>query len=334
QIPLAPFFFMKLVYEKFLTNIRENQLIKPIDRILAAISCGPDSICMLNLLLILKKKLGYDLGIAYINHNLRPNEVKKEVKFILKTGISLKLPVYIESVRIGKTKSGLESEARKARYAALTEIAKKNDYDIIATGHTLDDLAETVLLNLVRSKCEEGIMAIPVKRQLADGNISIIRPMLSLKKQEILAYLKYRRIKFCLDSSNKDMNFSRNLVRHEILPRLMKINQKLFEHLATLSKYSEMKETYFDELVENIQKPFAKANYNYMSLDLKMFFKYNSYLRWKLLKSTLSKLNIQDYSKSIQEILQFLASANNKTLLKNISIEKKGDNLVFRKILK
>ncbi|MBU0952094.1 MAG: tRNA lysidine(34) synthetase TilS [Elusimicrobia bacterium] len=328
---------MKLIYEKFLAHVRENQLIKPTDKILAAVSCGPDSVCMLNLLLTLRKKLGFNLGIAYINHNLRPNEVKNEVKFILKTGVNLKLPVYIESVRIKKSKSGVESEARKVRYGALAEIANHNGYNVIATGHTLDDLAETVLLNLVRSRCEEGITAIPVKRQLTGKDILIIRPLLSLKKQEILAYLKDRHIKYCFDSSNKDVNFSRNLIRHEILPKLLKINRQVFEHFANLSKYSDLKETYFDKIAETAQKAAVRLNYNYVTLDLKTFFKYNPYLRWKLLKSILSKLNIQDYSKSIQEIFQFLASAKggkNKIILKNISIERKGDDLVFKKTQK
>src|SRR3989339_1035815 len=169
----------KLLFEKFLTNIRENKLISPTDRVLAAVSCGPDSVCMLNLLCTLRKKLGFDLGIAYVNHNLRPSEVKNELKFITKTGTDLRLPVYIRSVKIRRTGAGIEAQARKLRYNSLSEIAAANNYNIIATGHTLDDLAETVLLNIARSTCEEGVGSIPVKRALDGAGITVVRPLLS-----------------------------------------------------------------------------------------------------------------------------------------------------------
>lgn len=321
----------KLIFEKFVKNVRENKLIRPTDRVLAAVSCGPDSVCMIHLLTTLKKKLGFDLGIAYINHNLRPKEVKNEIKFILKTALALKLPVFIENIRINKTKSGIESEARKLRYKALQNIAEKNDYNKIATGHTLDDCAETVLLNLTRSRCEEGPSAIPVIREITGKKIFIIRPVITLKKNEILKYLKKTGKNYCIDSSNADISFSRNLIRHRIMPILEKINPKIPEHLLNLSKWSEIKEAYFDKLSENASNSIIKNHYNYLRLDLKSFLKYNEYLQWKILKHVLIRFQEQNPSKAVEEIFRFLNSGKKKLLFKNLLIKQKGNCLTLKK---
>ncbi|OGS21609.1 MAG: tRNA lysidine(34) synthetase TilS [Elusimicrobia bacterium RIFOXYA2_FULL_39_19] len=319
----------KILFDKLLKNNRENQLIFPEDRLLAAVSCGPDSICMLNLLLILQKKMCFELGVAYINHNLRPKEVKKETAFILKTAKDLKLQVFIENIKIPKTKMGIEAQARQARYSALTEIAKKHGFNKIATGHTLDDQTETIILNLLRSTCEEGITAIPVKRNISGTKIEIIRPILNISKPEINRFLKNHKISFCIDTSNKKNIHTRNIVRNKITPLLKKINPNISAHLVSLCKWSAVKEQHFQNILLSILNKIIIKKTSSVDLDLYDFLKYNSYLQWKIVKYILLYLGIRDSSKYTENVFAFLSSNKQSALINNITVIKRKNKITF-----
>ncbi|MFN3967030.1 MAG: tRNA lysidine(34) synthetase TilS [Endomicrobiia bacterium] len=327
----------KIIWEKFLKTVKKNNLILPNDRILCAVSAGPDSISLTHLLIRLKKILNFDLGLAYINHQLRPKkQIKKEIKLVKKIAEEFNLPYFIEEIRIKKTGLGLEAFARKLRYKALQKIAEKNHFNKIATGHTLNDQAESVLLNLIRSRNLDGITGIPLFRPTENKKIKIIRPLLEIKKEELIKYLKENKIKYCFDISNLDTSISRNLIRRKILPLMEKINPSVQEHLSEFAKFSYYKHQYIEKNIKRIFKRTAhtvKEKKDTISLDLLKFLRYNIYLQRKILTfcfEYLLKKNIEE--KTVDQTLNFINSNRKEITIKEFLIKKCQTRIYLKKI--
>jgi len=207
---------MKATEQKVLRFIKENDLIKLDDKILIALSGGPDSIFLLHFLNKYKNKFKIKLGAVHINHLLRGKVSDRDELFCKAVCEELNLPFYSSRKNVKvfakKNKLSIELAARKIRYSVFEKLVKKNSFDKIATAHVADDNVETVLLNLIKGAGLSGIAGIPVKR----GNI--IRPVLCLTKKEILDYLAANKFEFRIDESNLSNEYERNFLRNEIIP--------------------------------------------------------------------------------------------------------------------
>lgn len=209
---------MKKIEEKVFKLIDEKQLIEKNDKILIALSGGPDSVFLLYFLNKFKKKFSIELGALHVNHKLRGKDSDEDAKFCEKICKELKIPCYIISKNVrtfsSRKKISIEEAGREIRYSELKKNSKKNKYSKIATAHNSNDNAETVLLNLIKGTGFSGLAGIPVKRE------NIIRPILNLTRDEILYYLKENEIDFRIDESNFSNNYERNFLRNEIIPSL------------------------------------------------------------------------------------------------------------------
>lgn len=211
---------MKATEQKVLRFIKENNLIKSNDKILIALSGGPDSIFLLHFLNKFKNKFKIKLGAVHINHLLRGKESDRDEIFCEAVCKELDIPFY--SVRKNvkafarKNKLSIELAARKVRYSEFEKLVKKNSFDKIATAHVADDNLETVFLNLIKGAGLNGIAGIPVKRDY------IIRPILCLTKSEVLDYLEANKFEFRIDESNLSNDYERNFLRNEIIPLIKK----------------------------------------------------------------------------------------------------------------
>ncbi len=323
------------VWEKFLKTVKENDLILPNDRVLCAVSAGPDSISLTHLLLKLRKILNFELGLIYINHKLRPQkQIKKEIELVKKTAEKFNLPYFIEEIEIKKTGLGLEASARKLRYRKFQEIAKKHNFNKIATGHTLNDQAENVLLNLIRSRNLDGITGIPLVRASENKKIKIIRPLLEIKKDELIKYLKENKIKYCFDTSNLNTSISRNLVRRKILPLMEKINPSVQEHLSEFAKFSYFKQQYVEKHIKNAVKKLIHTNQkkNENWLDLLKLLRYNIYLQRKILIICLKFLGEENIEgKTIDQIINFINSNKKEIIIRKIRVKKWQNKLSLKK---
>ncbi len=192
------------------------------DRVLVALSGGADSMCLLNSLWENSEKLGITVCAAHYNHRLRGEESERDARFAEKQCAQRNIPFLCESGDVSteaeKTHRSLEETAREMRYAFLREAAEKLSCNVIATAHNADDNAETVLLNLTRGSGAKGLSGIPLRR----GNI--VRPLLMNTREEIEAYLEERNIPHVEDSSNASDDYTRNLIRHRVIPVLKEIN--------------------------------------------------------------------------------------------------------------
>lgn len=191
---------------------------------LVAVSGGPDSIALWHALERLVPKLGLKLAAIHLNHGLRGAEsdldeewVRQQIK---KSGAQFFSRKVDTAAVAEKRNLGIEETARALRYEFFTEVARAEKAAAVATGHTLDDQAETVLLRLVRGAGMDGLGGIPPVTH-RDG-MRFIRPLIETTRAEILRYLEQEKASYRTDSSNADIQFRRNFVRHELLPQIEK----------------------------------------------------------------------------------------------------------------
>lgn len=205
-----------------------------------AVSGGPDSVALARLVVELGQR-GQAAGVtlAHLNHQLRGEESDADRSFVEELGQRLGVPVRTQAidVRAVAQQSGenLEDAARRLRYDWLAQLAREVGAGWVATGHTADDQAETVLHRLLRGAGLQGLGGMPPRRTLASG-VDLLRPLLAVRRQEVLALLEETGQSFRADSSNLDRRFTRNRIRHELLPRLVdSFNPAIVEILNRLA---------------------------------------------------------------------------------------------------
>lgn len=214
-----------------------NNLFSSGETIVVAVSGGPDSLCLLDMLKLLSEPLQLKLVVAHLDHCLRP-EGKIEAAGVAALVRSLSLPFELKAVDIKAYKEelgvGEEEAGRLARYNLLFEAARKHGAEKIATGHHRDDLAETVLLNVLRGSSVDGMAGIlPISVR---HGFKLIRPLLCLWRSEIEAYCNERGLSPYTDSSNLETDYKRNKVRLELIPHIEEnYNPRVRESLARIA---------------------------------------------------------------------------------------------------
>lgn len=198
--------------------IRDHHLLAAHDRVVLGVSGGADSVALVHVMARLRSLLRVQVSIVHVDHQLRA-ESGEDARFVEALGARVQMPVTVVPCEIRKASAaGLEDAARRARYAAFLDVAQRQSASKIALAHTADDQAETVLLRLLRGAGLTGLSAIPVSRPL--GEATVIRPLLEIWRDELLAYLKQHRAAYRTDVSNEDPAFVRNRIRRELLPML------------------------------------------------------------------------------------------------------------------
>ncbi len=224
--------------------LKEQALLSPGDKVIAAVSGGADSVAMLFALYLLRDELGVTLEAAHFNHHLRGAESDRDEAFVTDFCGRYDIPLHLGSGRIVPGKKGLEAAARDARYAFLRRLPGK-----VATAHTADDNAETVLMRLIRGTGLKGLGAIaPVS-----GNV--IRPMLTVTRDDVEAFLEEYALPHVEDSSNGTDDFLRNRIRHGILPLMRAENPRIGENLSAMALLLRQDEACLQAMIPEEQVP-------------------------------------------------------------------------------
>ena len=209
---------------KLLKFMRQYEMVAPGDHVICAVSGGADSVALLFSMYLLKDKLGIQLSAAHFNHRLRMEESDRDEAFVRAFCSRYDIPLFVGAADVKPGKKGLEAAARDARYGYLRQLPGK-----IATAHTADDNAETVLLHLVRGTGLKGLGGItPVTGQ-------VIRPMLTCTRQNVEDFLQEWNLCHITDSSNDSDAFLRNRLRHHVMPLLKEENPKLAENMSAMA---------------------------------------------------------------------------------------------------
>lgn len=210
---------------RFQNVLAKHSLLPRGSKILVAVSGGPDSVALLALLVRLREKHGFALHAAHVNYQLRGRDSERDEAHVQKLCKKWSVPLSVLHPK-SQPESNIEERLRIIRYQYFERIRKRNGLDCIVTAHTMNDVAETVLLNLIRGSGSRGLS--PFQRSLP----SLVRPFVYFQKADIKQFLSIEGIPFRLDRSNLSKRFTRNRVRHELLPLLETFNPRIIETLA------------------------------------------------------------------------------------------------------
>ncbi len=237
--------------EKVRHTIKLYNMLKKGDSVLVAVSGGPDSLCLLEILNILKDDYRLSLHVAHLNHRFR-KEARKEAEFVRLLSEKKGIPAAIEAIDVKaycrERKLSLQEGAREVRYSFLNRVADAVGAAKIATGHTADDQAETFLMRLLRGAGAAGFSGIPPVRE------RIIRPLIDVTKKEALSLLKEKNIKYVKDPSNVKPKYLRNKIRLELIPLLKKYNPNIIDTLHREAGLLREDESLLDEITETYFK--------------------------------------------------------------------------------
>jgi tRNA(Ile)-lysidine synthase len=244
--------------QQLLKTIRKQESLRPGDRVAAAVSGGADSVALLHLLLELRAELGIVLSIAHVNHKLRGDESDADQHFVADLAKQHDLEFHLCEAPVDENNpSGIEAAARELRYAFFRRLAAgeasgdvKRTTAKIATAHTLDDQAETVLLRIFRGTGIRGLTGIHPRIVFQDQSGAfgeVMRPLLGIRRAALLRFLQEHGQSWREDSSNRDIAFLRNRVRHRLLPIIAEeFGEAAIEHMAELAELARAEEEHWE----------------------------------------------------------------------------------------
>ncbi len=324
---------MKATEQKVLRFIKENDLLFSGDKILIALSGGPDSVFLLHFLNKFKKKYMIKIGAVHIDHLLRGKDSDRDELFCKTICNELFIPFYVLKKNIKafakKNRISLEVAGRKVRYEFFEKISKANSYNKIATAHNADDNTETVFINLIKGAGIKGIAGIPIKRE------NIIRPILSLTKKEILDYLEENRFEYRIDESNLSNEFERNYLRNKVIPLIHKelnpsLSQTILKTSLNLQRLNNEIENYSKKLETNIRSVKNKS----VIIPSNLFNNENEFIISYLLKDIIDEnFSVRIESNDLKKIFLLVKKQSGKSeeLSENLVALKERDKIIIRK---
>lgn len=318
-------------------NIEKHALIEPGDHLLIAVSGGIDSMALLNILLKLEDTFGYTVSVIHVNHGLRGADSDNDEHFVQKFCREKEIPFYSEKWSGPDKGENLQEAARDFRYEVFLKTAESINANKIALAHNLDDQAETVLLNLFRGAGLDGLCGMSISKELKKP-FYLIRPLLDAPRSEIEAWVESEGVSYRNDITNDQTKYSRNFIRHEIVPLIKKINPGAIEAVSGMTLLLRKDEEFIQKTVA---KMYIKVVVNEASskvvFDRNIFLDMASAVRTRLLKHAYAKLTGSIAGINRDQILKIdnMATGPKKeglySLSKSVHFELKNDKLIFFK---
>ena len=302
-------FFMRMEL-LFLHFIQRERLVSAHERILIGLSGGPDSVALLRLLMAVASHWHLELRAAHLHHGIRAAS-DDEADFVRDLCARWQIPLTIGRINVPefarREKKGLEESARELRHQFLAQTAQETASDRIALGHHLGDQAETVLHRLVRGAGPTGLSAMRCRQG------KIIRPLLAFSRAQILEYLEQRQIGFVKDASNEDCRFTRNRLRHQVVPLLRELNPRIEEQLGRMAALFAEEEEYWRGVTDGLVPQIGQRLEEGWLLALDLIRGLEPAVRRRLLRRFLEELRATPLGlswKQFEMLEQLLASEN------------------------
>ena len=269
--------------------IKRESLTEPGSCVLIGLSGGADSVCLALVLKELQARMNLKLLAVHVHHGIRGADADADAAFAGEFGRTHDIPVIIRRCDApGYAKEhgmSLEEAARELRYGILEEEAEKAGADAIAVAHHQDDNAETILLNLFRGSGLKGLAGIPLRRG------RIIRPLLCVGRRDIEVYLQENGESYCTDRTNEDVNFARNRIRCQILPKACEANAQAKEHIVKAGRIIGEADAYLRSQAEAVWDTAASEKYGEVNLLLSAFCRLEPILQKYVVMLALEKLS-------------------------------------------
>lgn len=325
-----------MLKEKVIKTIKKYNLIDKGDKIVICVSGGPDSMCLLHILITLREEYNLELNVAHVNHMIRENAILDEeyVKDFCKNNNIQCFVKKADVLQVSKeNKIGTEEAGRKVRYEFFNEVKEKTSSNKIAIAHNKNDKVETILLNLIRGTGTYGLIGIEPK------NGVYIRPLLEIEREEIEKYCEDENIKPRIDESNFENIYNRNKIRNVVIPYVKKeFNPNIINTISRLSDIVKDEENFLDNFVsEEYKKIVIEEKEDFIKLNLKEFNKLEIVIRKRLVFYIINKLigNTMGIEKiHVEDIIKLCANnIGNKYLVpkKGLKVSLKNKQLYFEK---
>jgi len=286
---------MDKALEAFLRTVKRHNMLRKGDSLLVAVSGGPDSVGLFDLLYQIRVDWHLDLHIVHMNHCLRGEASDQDQIFAEKFAKDLKVPISVKKVEVADyardQRLSLEEAARECRLQFFKEEAERLGIRKVALGHHKDDQAETVLFRILRGT---GLRGLGAMKPVSDWQgLSMIRPLIELEKNDILEYVKERKLAYCIDASNQETRFMRNRIRHRLIPELERYyNPKIKNALANLAETVTLDLAYLDEAIQkSYPKVIRKRKDSLLILKKKKFLQQPEALRFRLLQKAVKEMD-------------------------------------------
>lgn len=313
--------------EKILKKIKNEKLIEDGDKIILGFSGGPDSVFLLEALNYAKKEIKFEIVLAHINHLLRGENSDTDEKFSVECSERLGVPIFVKRAsieEIAKEKNiGLEEAGRLIRYDFFREILEKTSSNKIAIAHNLDDQIENFLFRLIRGSSLEGLEGIPNRE-------NIIRPINEIYKKDILQFLDKNEIRYRIDETNFENDFTRNSIRLDLIPWIEKrynnnFKDKIFGLLTEIKEINEILKIQLERYEEFID--------NRWTLNIELIMREKPYIQRKIVNEYLKKYRLEASREKIGNIIKLLNSNGSKVikLEKNFVLKKQYKNVWIEK---
>lgn len=265
-----------MIREKVLETIKKYNLIEAGDKVVLGVSGGPDSISMLYILNDISKELNFEIFVAHINHGIRAESTEDE-KYVENISKKLSVPFYVLHSKVEEIakaeKLGVEETGRKVRYDFYNEVLEKVCGNKIAVAHNKNDLAETIIMNILRGSGSKGLCGIEPKQN------NIIRPLIEIERTEIEEFCEKENLEPRIDKTNFENEYTRNKVRNIVIPYVKEnFNPNIVNSLERLAEIMREQEDFISEetlkqykniLVNEIKS--SENEYNIIIIDLKKF---------------------------------------------------------------
>ncbi len=327
---------MELV-EKLKSSLTSNNLVKRGDKILLAVSGGLDSTALLDMFSKIQEAFDLTLGILHVHHGIRGEDADRDLKFVRNLSKKYNLPFYFKKVDSKKfmreQRYSLEESARILRYQVYDDFLKQTRFDKLATAHTADDQAETILDHFLRGS---GILGL---RGMSKQRGAYIRPFLIFNRKELQSYVKQNDLEFREDSSNMDLRYRRNRIRNELIPYLREhFNPNLIETLNRQGEIFEQNEEFLMSFASDAYKSLVlKCKKDKIILDIEGFLNYFTIVRKYLLFQVGQELSLPRNLLNFDKLQRILNLISQRKIGKKIFINKEWqiitdhDGIVFKR---
>lgn len=299
-----------------LDDIEKNQLIQAGDRLLVAVSGGPDSMALLHWLWQQRSKLHITVRAIHLNHQFRGAEAVEDQNYVEETCLAWGVPCSSKAMNVSlyakEHKLSKQVAARECRYHYFEQVAQELGYNKLCLAHHSDDQLETVIMRFIRGAGLRGLSGIPTVRQT--DSVQIIRPFMTLRKDQIEAYCQAQHIQPRLDQSNLNDDYTRNKIRHHIVPQLLELNPQLHQVIHEMTDTLSTEDRFLDDLAKNyLDEVIESKALHKITINLSFFREVPLALQRRLILLLLSYLPTKrsDWNKiHIEQLLNLMS--NNK----------------------